>query len=312
MRAEKETQLASTVLMIKPIRFESNVLTADSNVFQGKNPYSPGQQQDAAEREFDCLAGALKAGGIEVVQFDDTDHPHTPDSIFPNNWVSFHSDGTVVYYPMMARNRRAERRPEIVNSLADDFGFKVREVIDFSEYENNGEFLEGTGSLVLDRVNRIAYACLSARTHLKPLADFAQRLDYEVIAFDAVDRNGTPIYHTNVLMNVGETCAFICLSAIERDEQREAVLTSLEKTGHDVISISFEQMEAFAGNMLELRARDGNRVIAMSDQALKSLNDAQISVIDDNANIITANIDNIESSAGGSVRCMLAEIHLQR
>jgi len=312
MSSDPESQLASTVLMIRPVRFQSNPLTAASNRFQGRNPDSPEQQQRDAAREFDGLVDVLRGAGIEVIVFDDTEEPHTPDAIFPNNWVSFHADGTVVLYPMEAPNRRTERRPDIVEALADEFGFQVREVVDLSGHESSGHFLEGTGSLVLDRVNRVAYACLSSRTHLEALGDFAQRLDYEVLAFDAVDRNGAPIYHTNVLMNVGEKLAVICGEAIERDDQREAVLESLRKTGHDVVALSHAQMDAFAGNMLELRSADGERIIAMSAQARDSLDSAQVDAIEKHARIVSAPIGNIESSAGGSVRCMLAEIHLPR
>lgn len=312
MSSPPESQLASTVLMIRPVRFQSNPLTAASNRFQGRNPDAPEQQQRDAAREFDGLAEVLRANGIEVIVFDDTEEPHTPDAIFPNNWVSFHADGTVVLYPMEAPNRRTERRPEIIDALAGDYGFQVREVVDLSGHEQHGQFLEGTGSLVLDRVNRIAYACLSSRTHLEALGDFAQRLDYEVVAFDAVDRNGAAIYHTNVLMNVGEELAVICDEAIERDEQRGAVLESLRATGHEVVSLSHAQMDAFAGNMLELRSRAGDRIIAMSQQARESLDDAQRATIVEYARIVSAAIDHIESSAGGSVRCMLAEVHLPR
>lgn len=296
--------------MIRPVRFESNPLTAESNLFQGRNRSSPEEQQRDAEAEFDNLVAALEAGGIRVVQFDDTAEPHTPDAIFPNNWVSFHADGKVVLYPMEAENRRTERRQDIIDALAGDLGFQVREIVDLTEHENEGRFLEGTGSLVLDRSHRIAYACLSSRTHLDVLGDFAQRLDYEVIAFNAVDRNGAPIYHTNVLMNVGEGLAVICAEAIPREDQREAVIRSLEQTGHEVINLTFDQMHAFAGNMLELRSSSGERVIAMSEQARVSLTPSQLEKISDYANIISAPIENIESSAGGSVRCMLAEIHL--
>ena len=194
----------------------------------------------------------------------------------------------------------------------DDYGFVVRKIVDLTEHENGNRFLEGTGSLVLDRVNRIAYACLSSRTHLEVLGDFSQRLDYDVVAFDAVDRNGEPIYHTNVLMNIGEELTVICDSAIEREDQREAVLKSLESTGHEVITLSHDQMDAFAGNMLELRAANGERLVAMSQQALDSLSASQLEKIESNARIVSASIDKIESSAGGSVRCMLAEIHLPR
>ncbi len=296
--------------MIKPVRFESNPLTAESNLFQGKTQSSPEQQQRDAAVEFDRLAAALEAGGIRVVRFDDTVEPHTPDAIFPNNWVSFHADGTVVLYPMEAENRRTERRQDIIDSLAEKLGFQIRQIVDLTDHEKQGHFLEGTGSLVLDRSNRIAYACLSSRTHLDVLGDFAQRLDYEVIAFEAVDKNGAPIYHTNVLMNVGEGLAVICAEAIPREDQREAVIRSLEQTGHEVLTLTFDQMHAFAGNMLELRSSSGQRVIAMSQQARDSLTASQLEKISGYAQIISAPIDNIESSAGGSVRCMLAEIHL--
>ncbi len=296
--------------MIKPVRFESNPLTAESNLFQGKTQSSPEQQQRDAAVEFDRLAAALEAGGIRVVRFDDTVEPHTPDAIFPNNWVSFHADGTVVLYPMEAENRRTERRQDIIDSLAEELGFQVRQIVDLTDHEKQGHFLEGTGSLVLDRSNRIAYACLSSRTHLDVLGDFAQRLDYEVIAFEAEDKNGAPIYHTNVLMNVGEGLAVICAEAIPREDQRQAVIRSLEQTGHEVLTLTFDQMHAFAGNMLELRSSSGQRVIAMSQQARDSLTASQLEKISGYAQIISAPIDNIESSAGGSVRCMLAEIHL--
>jgi len=310
MASEKESQLASTVLMIRPVRFESNPLTAASNRFQGRNKSSPEQQQLDAEAEFDRLAAALKAGGITVVQVDDTVEPHTPDAIFPNNWVSFHADGRVVLYPMEAPNRRTERRQDIIDALASQHGFQVREIVDLSHHEQNGHFLEGTGSLVLDRVSRIAYACLSSRTHLDVLGEFAQRLDYEVIAFDAVDGEGAAIYHTNVLMNVGEELAVICDEAIPHDDQREAVIQSLGGTGHEVLTLTFDQMESFAGNMLELRSSSGQRVIVMSEQARNALTESQLETISAYAQIISVLIENIESSAGGSVRCMLAEIHL--
>jgi len=312
MTPAQESQLASAVLMINPVRFESNPHTAGSNRFQGRNPDTPEKQQQDAAAEFAGLRKALEGAGIDVIQFDDTEEPHTPDAIFPNNWVSFHADGTVVLYPMEAPNRRTERRPDIVESLADDYGFVVREVVDLSSHEQAGQYLEGTGSLVLDRVNRIAYACLSSRTHLDALGDFAQRMGYEVMAFDAVDRSGAPIYHTNVLMNIGEKVAVICAEAIPRDDQREAVLAKLRESGHEVVTINFDQMDAFAGNMLELRNAAGERVLAMSDQAKNSLDASQLAILEASAKIVSAPIDSIESSAGGSVRCMLAEIHLNK
>jgi hypothetical protein len=312
MTEPEESQLASAVLMIRPLRFASNPLTAASNRFQGRNPDAPAQQQRDAAREFDGLRAALETAGIDVIAVPDTPEPEKPDAIFPNNWVSFHADGRVVLYPMLAPNRRTERRAEIIDMLGRDHGFVVREIIDLSFHEANGQFLEGTGSLVLDRVHRVAYACLSPRTTLAALGDFAQRLNYDVVAFDAVDRDGAPVYHTNVLMNVGEKTAVICTEAIRDDDQRTAVLARLRGTGHEIIEITMDQVSAFAGNMLELRAASGNRVIAMSGQASNSLNDDQRAALERGATIVSAPIEHIESSAGGSVRCMLAEIHLPR
>jgi len=310
MTEQIESQLASGVLMIRPVRFESNPETAASNKFQGRSGASPAEQNAAAQAEFDALAGCLRDAGIDVVVISDTAEPHTPDSIFPNNWISFHSDGRVVLYPMEAANRRTERRLDIVEYLGAELGYLVSDIVDLSAHEQAGHFLEGTGSMVLDRANHVAYACLSSRTQLDPLGDFAQRMDYEVVTFAAVDRNAAPIYHTNVLMSIGEHIAVICDAAIADAGQRAAVLRHLGDTGHEVISLSYDQLDAFAGNMLELRARDGARVIAMSQQAYGSLDAPQLERLQANGRIVTAQIDNIEASAGGSVRCMLAEIHL--
>ncbi len=285
-------------------------MTAASNRFQAKSSASPEAQNAAALQEFDGLVDALRGAGIDVVVVDDTPEPHTPDSIFPNNWISVHADGRIVLYPMEAENRRTERRPDIIEHLDEKLGLAVSEVVDLTAHEDAGHYLEGTGSMVLDRVNRIAYACLSSRTHFDPLGDFAQRMNYEVVAFDAVDSDGVPLYHTNVLMNVGEELAVICDEAIVRDEQREAVLKRLRDTGHDVIRLSYEQLNAFAGNMLELRNDKGERLVAMSQQALDSLSGEQLETLRKNGRIVSAPIDTIEMSAGGSVRCMLAEIHL--
>jgi hypothetical protein len=312
MMMTTESQLASCVLMIRPTRFQSNPQTADSNAFQTEPDASPAEQQRAALPEFEGLVSALRNAGIDVVVFDDTPEPHTPDSVFPNNWVSFHADGTVVLYPMEANNRRGERRMDVIEHLDAELGFQVRKIVDLSHHEANGHFLEGTGSMVLDRVNRIAYACLSSRTHLDVLGDFAQRMDYDVVAFEGVDRDGVPIYHTNVLMNVGEKLAVICDAAIPRDDQRKAVFERLESTGHEIVSIDFDQLEAFAGNMLELRAADGVPVFAMSQRAWDSLGPEQRALFEASGRVVTAAIDDIEDSAGGSVRCMLAEIHLPR
>ena len=285
-------------------------MTAVSNRFQEKSDQDSDTQNANAHREFDSLAAALRDAGIKVVVVDDAPEPHTPDSIFPNNWVSFHADGRVVLYAMEAENRRSERRPDILQDLDSELGYSIKEIVDLSGHEQSGHYLEGTGSMVLDRLNRVAYACLSSRTQLDPLGDFAQRMDYDVVTFDAVDRDGVAIYHTNVLMNVGEKLAVICADAIAREEQRTAVIKSLSDSGHEVILLSYDQLEAFAGNMLELRDVDGKRVTAMSQRAYDSLDEVQIKQLQANGRVVTADIGNIEASAGGSVRCMLAEIHL--
>ena len=312
MTATMESQLASTVLMIRPARFESNPLTAASNRFQGKTQATPDEQQDLAQSEFSGLVDALRDNGIEVIVVDDTAEPHTPDSIFPNNWISFHADGRVVLYPMEAENRRTERRMDIIEKLDADLGYSVREIVDLSHHEQNEHYLEGTGSMVLDRANHVAYACLSSRTQLDALGEFAQRMGYEVITFDAVDRDGVRIYHTNVLMNIGEKLAVICDEAILRDDQRAAVVQRLQDTQHQVISLSYEQLYAFAGNMLELRKQDGARVTAMSQQAFESLSAEQRLMLEENGSVLSVPIETIEASAGGSVRCMLAEVHLPK
>jgi len=310
MNTASESQLTSTVLMLRPVRFQSNPLTADSNRFQGNSELSAQEQQDAALQEFDNLVTMLREADIDVVVVDDTSEPHTPDSIFPNNWVSFHADGRVVLYPMEAVNRRVERRTDIIEKLNSEYGFQVGEIIDLTQHEAGGQFLEGTGSMVLDRINHIAYACQSSRTQLEPLGEFAQRMDYDVVTFDAVDRDGAAIYHTNVMMNIGEDIAVICDAAIAREDQREAVMKSLQDSGREVLSLTFEQMEAFAGNMLELHTSSGERLVALSQQALDSLTELQLDRLQENGRILAAAIDTIEASAGGSVRCMLAEIHL--
>ncbi|MDX1481219.1 MAG: arginine deiminase-related protein [Woeseiaceae bacterium] len=310
MTSQKESQLASTVLMVRPVKFHSNPLAAISNNFMTEPDMSRAEEQEIAVREFEGVVAALREAGVNVIVVDDTPEPVTPDAIFPNNWMTTHANGTVVLYPMEVPNRRPERRRDIVDLLSDEYGFRVSEVIDLSPHEANGHYLEGTGSLVLDRFNRIAYACLSARTHLEVLGDFSQRLDYDVVAFDAQDREGVPVYHTNVLMNIGEDFAVVCLDTIVRKEQRAAVVRSLESTGHEIVEISIEQMLSMAGNGLELSSTAGDRLIAMSDQARRSLDGDQIRVIESHAKIVSAPIDNIENSAGGSVRCMLAEIHL--
>ncbi|MEX2149001.1 MAG: arginine deiminase-related protein [Steroidobacteraceae bacterium] len=304
-----ELQCANTVLMIRPVCFGANPETAASNRFQ-----QAGADADTAriaQREFDGLARALGDAGIEVQVVEDTPDPPKPDACFPNNWVSFHADGTVVLYPMMAPSRRAERREEPLTALRAA-GFRIARTVDLSGWEAHGEFLEGTGSLVLDRCHRTAYACRSPRTTAAALADFAVRLQYRVIAFDATGLSGEPAYHTNVLMAIGEDFAVICAEAVTDDGEREQLLSELALAGHEPVAISRAEMHGFAGNLLALRARDGNQVIAMSDAAWQSIAPGSRRMLERRGSIVTAPIPTIERLGGGSVRCMIAEVFLPR
>jgi hypothetical protein len=308
-----EPQSARAVMMIRPVRFISNPQTAQTNRFQ-KLSASPSEDvaQARALREFEGLVRALEDAGVDVVVFDDTPDPHTPDSIFPNNWVSFHADGTAVLYPMHAENRRPERRADIIESGLRARGFDIRKVIDLSPYEGQGRFLEGTGSLILDRVNRIAYACLSPRSDRTLVAEFGRQLGYTVQTFDAVGADGHAVYHTNVIMALGAGMAVFCPDMVPDRARADAVVRSLRDTGHEVVVIDRDQVNRFAGNVLELESARGGRVLAMSAQAQTAFTAAQRKVIERHASIVSAPIENIELCAGGSVRCMLAELHLPR
>jgi Uncharacterized protein conserved in bacteria containing a pentein-type domain len=265
-----EAQSVADVLMIRPVRFMGNPQTSASNVFQQLGALSQEEAQRLARAEFDALVTALSEAGVRVHVVDDTPEPHTPDSIFPNNWVSFHADGTVVLYPMMAENRRLERRLDILDALQAK-GFSIRRIVDLSSSEQHGKFLEGTGSLVLDRINSVAYACLSPRTDTDVLARFANELGYELEVFEAIDAAGVPIYHTNVLMWIGERVAAVCAESI-RGDARTRVCRRLRDSGREVVELDAQQMHAFAGNMLELRTERGERVLAMSTTAHDALN----------------------------------------
>jgi hypothetical protein len=308
-----DQQIAPDVMMIRPVAFAGNPQTQASNSFQDRDAGAiDGANQAAALREFEGLAVALDKAGVTVHSFDDTLEPHTPDSIFPNNWVSFHADGTVVLYPMMAENRRLERRLDVIEALSAKHGFRASRVIDLTRHEQTGRYLEGTGSLVLDRVHRVAYACVSPRTDLDVLGDFAQQLDYDIVAFEALDANGAAIYHTNVLMSVGERFAAVCTSAIREDE-RAAVLDTLQKSGRAIVELTLEQMASFAGNMLELGSSRTGSVIAMSERARDVLTPEQRKTLESSTGAIVATaIPTIERLGGGSVRCMLAEVHLPK
>ncbi len=310
LRQPAEAQASSAVLMIRPAHFASNQDTAGSNFFQ----QPAADTLDAAERarsEFDRLASALAGAGIRVHQFEGRAAPRLPDEVFPNNWLSLHADGTAVLYPLLATNRRPERRPDILAALHERHGYRVGRIVDLTHLEARHEFLEGTGSLVLDRTSRVAYACLSPRTHTRALAAFARGLDYDTVPFRALDRAGRPIYHTNVLLSVGTHFAVLCTRAVAETRERRSLIRRLETSGREVIDIDFDHLEAFAGNLLELEGRDG-AVIALSERACASLGDEVLGRIGRYGRIVAAAIPTIETLGGGSVRCMLAEVALPR
>jgi hypothetical protein len=307
-----EPQSARAVLMVRPASFGFNSQTAASNAFQQPPPQpTENAAQRLALEEFDGLAKALQRAGVEVLIAPDTQLPAKPDAIFPNNWVSFHVDGTVALYPMLAPNRRWERREDILDLVAREGGFRIVRTVDLTHRESEGKYLEGTGSLVLDRAHRVAYACLSPRTDLDVLGEFAQLLDYELVAFEAHDGAARPVYHTNVVMAIGTRFAVVCGEAMQRAQHREAVFTKLREAGHDIVDISLRQMQEFAANILEL-APAGGPVIALSTTAWRSLAAAQRAILESHAEVIPAAIPTIERIGGGGVRCMLAEIHLPK
>jgi hypothetical protein len=305
-------QTTMDVFLVRPCHFGSNPQTAGSNAFQKSVSAATAEIQARAVAEFDGFIRALEAAGVRPIVFADTDVPAKPDAVFPNNWVSFHSDGTVYLYPMEAPSRRAERRTDIIEALAEKHGFRVREIIDLSAAEDTGQFLEGTGSMVLDRVNRVIYAAMSSRTHMSVLADFAQRAEYEIAAFDAADPEGRAIYHTNVMMAIGAGFAVICADAIVDSQKRSTVLARLAASGREILEISGQQMQSFAGNLLELASESGNAVIVLSRAAYAVLTADQRNRLAKFGQVLPVAIETIEEAGGGSVRCMLAEIFLPR
>lgn len=302
----KFTQQPLNLLMVRPMSFGFNLETADSNKFQAPNDRS----LDTVNEEFEKMVDLLYSHEIDVEVFEDTPEPVKPDAVFPNNWISFHEDGTLVLYPMMAKNRRAERRTEIVDAISEKF--VVSRIVDLTGEEKNQLFLEGTGSLVLDHANKIAYACRSIRTAESVVNKFCASLQYRAVMFDAVDTSGHPIYHTNVMMSVGEKFAVLCLDSIRDENQQEILLDSFARTGHKVVAISYDQMNAFAGNIIEVKTASGDPVVLLSQTAFKSLLPGQVNAISAFADILPISIPTIEKIGGGSVRCMVAGIHLQK
>ncbi len=301
-------QLCQRVMMVRPARFGWNQETAHSNRFQVS---SAGKESDAihgeALREFENLALELEQAGVQVHVFDDDLRPSTPDSVFPNNWVSFHGDGTVILYPMHAANRRAEVRTEWVDSLQDSLSVKWKRRVDLRHLCDQEHFLEGTGSMILDRPLGVAYAALSPRTTAQGLRAFAEVSRFEIHAMNT-SVEGHPVYHTNVMMSLGKSHAMVCLQSIPSQQEQLALMERLEGTGRQILEIDRDQMINFAGNQITLANRDGNPLIVMSKRALASLRPSQVRALESHGQIIAPCLMTIEHHGGGSARCMLAEI----
>jgi hypothetical protein len=299
-------QTTSHILMIRPANFAFNEETAGDNAFQFKN--SDDDVHSKALEEFDRFVSLLRKNDVDVAVVEDTPQPHTPDSLFPNNWVSFHHDGTLILYPMYAPSRRAERKEHVLEKIYKQFG--VTRKIDLSYYEKNNLFLEGTGSMVLDRNNRIAFACISPRTDRKVLDEFCKKMNYHAVVFTAIDGNGQRIYHTNVMMCVADKYVVICLDSIPDLEEKENLSEAIQKTGKEIIEINYDQLNQFAGNMLQIENNRGEKLLVMSTQALQSLSKDQVQKLNGYNRIIHSPLATIERNGGGSARCMMAEIHL--
>jgi hypothetical protein len=307
---EQTMQTTKNILLVRPSNFIFNSQTEGSNTFQAKIENETDDTINCkALNEFELFAEKLKSKGVNVFVFDDTLHPQKPDSIFPNNWATFHSDGKAILYPMFAANRRHERRQDIIGTLKKDF--IIKEVIDLSKYEKENRFLEGTGSIIFDHQNKIAYACLSPRTDKELFISVCELVHYKPVYFHSYDKDGKEIYHTNVMMCIGEKFAVICLASISNRQEKESILISLSNTGHQIIDISFEQMNNFAGNMLEIKTNTGKSILALSQSAFDSLTANQKNVIEKHCELVSLSIKTIETIGGGSARCMITEVFLQ-
>lgn len=306
----KARQITDHIMMIRPANFGFNSETAATNAFQSENKIiSNAEVSSRAIKEFDTFVDLLRTKGIRVTVIQDSLNPVKPDAIFPNNWISFHKNGYIITYPMQAEVRRMERQESIIDQMSEHFD--VQAVFPLETFEDYDQFLEGTGSMILDRVHKVVYACLSPRTHDVVLDKFCKLTGYEKVVFDAVDKSGKAIYHTNVMMGLGEDFVIICLETIKKPEHRKAIKESFAKTGKTIIRISDDQMMAFAGNMLQLVNNVGEKYLVMSTTAYESLYPEQIQFIEQHTQILHSDIKTIEIIGGGSVRCMMAEVFLE-
>ena len=304
-------QTTDTILMIRPVAFGPNEETASSNFFQStvKGLNNPSIQSLALE-EFDHMVKTLREQDINVIVIEDTPTPVKPSAIFPNNWLSTSPEGVVSIFPMYAPSRRWEKRDDILKTLAEKF--EVKDVQDWSEYEVEGKFLEGTGSMVIDHENKVIYSCYSPRTDVSVLEKFAKVNEYKAIIFFATDKNGQAVYHTNVVMTLGEDFAILCVEAIEEEWELIAIRQLLDSSGHDVVRITKDQMHCFAGNMLQVKNKKGEKFLVMSQTAFESLYEDQKEELSSRCKLLPISIPTIEQVEGGSVRCMMAEIFLQK
>lgn len=303
-------QYTSNLMMVRPASFQFNYETAVSNAFQKSlDGLSETEIKQKAIEEFDAYVSKLRANKINVTVIQDTADPAKPDAIFPNNWISMHEDGTAILYPMNTANRRLERRMDILEDLQKSF--VINKVRDLSELESKNIFLEGTGSIIFDHIHKIAYACLSPRTDKNAFVSFCEKLQYEAICFTSSDEQNNLVYHTNVMLTIGDTFAVICLESIKTKKEQVLVKEKLENTGHEIIDITFAQMNAFAGNMLQVKNTDDKTFLVMSETAFKSLTASQIAQIEKRTAILSVEIPTIETIGGGSARCMLAEIYFE-
>ena len=301
-------QSATHILLVRPVSSAYNPETATSNAFQREVDVDPMTAVRRAQHEFDAFAEGLRNAGIDVIVVDDTDSPAKPDAVFPNNWVTFHADGRVILYPMFAPSRRTERRKDILELLKRRF--VIGEVIDLSGYEKEGRFLEGTGSMVLDHVHHVAYAGISARTDEGLFLRVCELLSYRPVVFHAFDAHGREIYHTNVMMCIGDGFCIVCLASIADGAERSRVESSLRESSLELVDITFGQMAHFAGNMLAVKSRTGESLLVCSRQAAESLAAEQRATLERYARLVSLPIPTIEQLGGGSARCMMAEVFL--
>lgn len=295
--------------MVRPANFGFNEETAVNNVFQTNDASLTSRQIiQQAIVEFDVFVAKLRAAGVNVTVVEDSSRPVKPDAVFPNNWITFHQDGTVVTYPIFSNVRRLERREDIIQTLQEKF--RIERKIQLEEYEAVDQYLEGTGSMIIDRQHKLVYACISPRTTEALLNRFCKLMNYEAIPFHAIDGNGVEIYHTNVMMALGETFVVICLETVRDEHEKEMLIRTFSKTNKEIIEISLDQMRCFAGNMLQVRSDKGETHLVMSEQAFRSLSAQDISKILRHTNILYSSIPTIETYGGGSARCMMAEIFL--